>query len=61
MTSTRKFEVLVQMLLETLEILSSVWPNPSDGPLTGNQILPSLAFFVACWIIVSKHGSTHAS
>ena len=47
MTSTRKFEVLVQMLLETLEILSSVWPNPSDGPLTGNQILPSMAFYVA--------------
>ena len=47
MTSTRKFEVLVQLLLEKLEILSSVWPNPPDGPLTGNQILPSMAFYVA--------------
>ena len=47
MASRRESEVLVQLLLEKLEILSSVWPNPPDGPLTGNQILPSMAFYVA--------------
>ena len=47
MTSTREFEVLVQLLLEKLEILSAAWPNPPNGPLTGNQLLPSMAFYVA--------------
>ena len=28
MASRRESEVLVQLLLEKLEILSSVWPNP---------------------------------